>query len=44
MAAECDTDHYLVVAIFRERVAITKDIFHMVRLNLKNLNEVEAKE
>jgi hypothetical protein len=45
--ADCDTDHYLVVAKFRERLAMNKQRshrFHMERLNLKKLNEVESKE
>jgi hypothetical protein len=46
-AADCDTDHYLVVAKVRERLAVNKQIsrrFHMERFNLKKLNEVEGKE
>jgi hypothetical protein len=46
-AADCDTDHYLVVAKFRERIAVNKQgshKFHTERFNLKNLNEVEGKE
>jgi hypothetical protein len=46
-AADYDTDHYLVVAKFRERLAVSKqtiDIIHMERFNLKNLNEIEGKE
>jgi hypothetical protein len=46
-AADCDTDHYLVVAQFRERLAVNKQRshkFHMERFNLKKLNEVEDKE
>jgi hypothetical protein len=46
-AADCDTDHYLVVAKVRERLAVTKQMthrFHMERFNLKKLNEVEGKE
>jgi hypothetical protein len=46
-AADCDTDHCLVVAKVRERLAINKQIshrFHMERFNLKKLNEVEGKE
>jgi hypothetical protein len=46
-AADCDTDHYLVVAKFRERLAVskqTKHRVHMQRFNLKKLNEVESKE
>jgi hypothetical protein len=38
-AADCDTDHYLVVAKVRERLAVNKQ-----RFNLKKLNEVEGKE
>jgi hypothetical protein len=46
-AADCDTDHYLVVAKVRERLAMNKQRshrFHMDRFNLKKLNEVEGKE
>jgi hypothetical protein len=46
-AADCDSDHCLVVAKFRERLAVNKQIsqrFHMERINLKKLNEVEGKE
>jgi hypothetical protein len=46
-AADCDTDHYLVVAKVRERLAVNKQRsqrFHMERFNLKKLNEVEGKE
>jgi hypothetical protein len=45
--ADCDTDHYLVVAKYRERLAVskqTRNIFHMERFKLKTLNEVEGKE
>jgi hypothetical protein len=41
-AADCDTDHYLVVAKVREKLAVNKQRshrFHMERFNLK-LNEV----
>jgi hypothetical protein len=37
--ADCDTDHYLMVAKVRERLAV-----HMEWFNLKTLNEVEVKE
>jgi hypothetical protein len=40
-------NHYLVVAKIRERIAVNKQgshKFHMERLNLKKLNEVEGKE
>jgi hypothetical protein len=46
-AADFDTDHYLVVAKVRERLAVSKQtthIFHMARFNLKKLNEVEGEE
>jgi hypothetical protein len=46
-AADCDTDHYLVVAKDRERLAVNKQIshrFHNERFNLKKLNEVQSKE
>jgi hypothetical protein len=46
-AADCDTDHYLVVAKIRERIAVNKQRshkFHMERFNIKKLNEVEGKE
>ncbi|PNF29719.1 hypothetical protein B7P43_G12562 [Cryptotermes secundus] len=46
-AADCDTDHYLVVAKVMERLAVNKQTthrVHMERFNLKNLNEVEGKE
>jgi hypothetical protein len=42
-----DSDHYLVVAKVRERVAVNKlrsQRFNMERLNLKKLNDVENKE
>jgi hypothetical protein len=43
-AADCDTDHYLVVAKVRERLAVNKQgshSFHMEMFNLKNLYQVE---
>jgi hypothetical protein len=43
--ADCDTDHYLVVAMVRERLAVNKQRlhgYHMERLNLKQLNEVDG--
>jgi hypothetical protein len=46
-AADCDTDHYLVVAKVRERLAVSKQTahrVHMERINLKKLNEVKGKE
>ncbi|PNF20264.1 hypothetical protein B7P43_G15395 [Cryptotermes secundus] len=46
-AADCDTDHYLVVAKVRKRLAVSKQTthrVHMERFNLKKFNEVEGKE
>ncbi|PNF22036.1 hypothetical protein B7P43_G10581 [Cryptotermes secundus] len=45
-AADCDTDHYLVVAKIRERLAVSKQTHsvHTERFNLKKLSEVEGKE
>jgi hypothetical protein len=46
-AADCDSDHYLVVAKVRERLTVNKQRsqrFHMEKFNLKKLNNVEGKE
>jgi hypothetical protein len=46
-AADCDTDHYLVVAKIRERLTVSKQTMqrvHMERFNLEKLNKVEGKE
>jgi hypothetical protein len=46
-AADFNTFHYLVVAKFRERLAVSKQTTHGIhteRFNLKKLNEVESKE
>jgi hypothetical protein len=46
-AADCDSDHRLVVAKVRERLAVNKQRsqrFDMERFSLKKLNEVEGKE
>jgi exonuclease III len=45
--ADCDSDHYLLVAKVRERLAANKQRsqrFDMERFNLKKLNDVEGKE
>jgi hypothetical protein len=46
-AADCDSDHYLVVAKFRERLAVNKQRSHrfdMERFKFKKLNDIEGKE
>jgi hypothetical protein len=46
-AADCDTEHYLVVAKVRERLTVNKQRFHqlhMEKFNLRKLNNVEGKE
>ena len=43
--ADCDTDHYLVVAKVRERLAVNKqgeNKFDGERFNLRKLNELEG--
>ena len=43
--AECDTDHYQVVAKVRERLAVSKQAaqrFDGERFNLRKLNELEV--
>ena len=45
--ADCDTDHYLVIAKVRERLALGKQAaqrFDRQRSNLKKLNEPEVRE
>jgi hypothetical protein len=45
--ADCDSDHYLVVANVRERLAVGKPLVKKMdveRFNLKQLNEEEVKE
>jgi hypothetical protein len=47
MEADCDTDHYLVVAKIRERLAMNKQgshKFHMEKFNFKKFKKVEGKE
>ena len=44
--ADCDTDHYMVVAKLRERLAVSKQAvqkFDRERFNLRKLNESEVK-
>jgi hypothetical protein len=46
-AADCDSDHYLVVGKVTERLAVNRkrrNRFHMERLSLKKLNNIEGKE
>jgi hypothetical protein len=46
-AADCGTDHYLVVAKLRERISVSKRArqkLHLERFDLKNLDDVEVKE
>jgi galactokinase len=45
--ADCDTDHYLVAAKFRERLAVIKQAaqkFDGERFNLKKLEELEFRK
>jgi uncharacterized FlaG/YvyC family protein len=45
--ADCDTDHYLVVAKVRERLAVSKRAAQKIdteRFNVKKLNEGDVKE
>jgi hypothetical protein len=45
--ADCDSDHYLVVAKVRERLAVSKRMVKKMdveRFNVKQLNEEEVKE
>jgi endonuclease/exonuclease/phosphatase family metal-dependent hydrolase len=45
--ADCDTDHYLVVAKVRERLAVSKQAaqkFDVERFNLKKLSELEVRK
>ena len=45
--ADCDTDHYLVIAKVRERLAVGKQAaqrFYRQRFNLRKLNEPEIRE
>ena len=45
--ADCDTDHYLVIAKFKKRLAVGKQAAQRVerqRLNFRKLNEPEVTE
>ena len=45
--ADCDTDHYLVVAKVRERLAVRKQVvqkFDGVRFNLRKINDPEVRK
>jgi hypothetical protein len=45
--ADCDTNHYLVVAKLRERISVSKRArqkFDLERFDLKKSNDVEVKE
>jgi len=45
--ADCDTDHYLVIAKIRERLAVGKQAaqkFDRQRFNLRKLNETEVRQ
>ena len=45
--ADCDTDHYLVIAKVRERFTLGKQAsqrFDRQRFNLRKLNELEIRE
>jgi hypothetical protein len=45
--ADCDTDHYLVVAKLRDRISVSKRArqnFDLERFDLKKLSDVEVKE
>jgi HD superfamily phosphodiesterase len=47
MAADRNTDHYLVLAKVRERLAVNKQMsqrFHVERFNLKQLKKTDSKE
>ena len=47
MGAECDTDHYLVVAKVRERLTVRKQAAQKSdggRYNLRKLNDLEVRK
>jgi hypothetical protein len=44
---DCDTDHYLVVAKVRERLAVNKQAAQKIegeRFNIRKLNELEVRK
>ena len=46
-AAQCDTDHYLVIAKVRERLAVGKQAAQRLdrhRFNLSKLNDLEVRK
>lgn len=46
-AADCYTDHYVLVMKVRERLAVSKETmlrFHIERFSFKKLNEIEDKD
>ena len=45
--ADCDTDHYLLVAKFREILAVSKQAAHKIdvdKFNLRKINELEVRK
>ncbi|PNF31391.1 hypothetical protein B7P43_G04056, partial [Cryptotermes secundus] len=42
-AADCDTDHYLVVAKVRERLAVSKQTTHRVHMERFNIKQYRVK-
>ena len=45
--ADCDTDHYLVVAKVRERLAVSKQVAQKLdgeKFNLRKLKDLEVKK
>jgi hypothetical protein len=45
--ADCDTEHYLVVANLRKRLSVSKRVaqkFHKKRFNPKKLNDAKVME